>query len=259
MKRVTPYYLLNQRRLARIAGELRPMIEDIVRRWWPRTVEVLIHVKEYANTNGAATAKDQTIRHAYQCADQHLLFMGTDKQWTLAASEWLGCNVDQPSPLTNELESQYCQELASSIGSDARHSSCGDSEDIQAVLTSYLRPGAGAVAIEITVNGFTQILLTTADLFPCVDEHEDTVNNINLVSVADALSESKVTLKAYLTPSKLPLMDIAALAPGDFLNLKHDLRGEIFLIGNNSSVLIKAELGQRGNNKAALIIAENGN
>lgn len=251
MSEVRPYYLPSRRQLDDFSELLHPLLRSFAERWWPTVWNCAITAEEYIPANHSALG---VVRYFYEVGDHRLLVIGSDKHWSQVTSGWLNCEIDLSSPLTEKLEREYCSELAAVMGQSGGFSKFNQL-DVDKALAAYGRPGSGGIVVEITINNVVHRLLTTAAAFPHIFEQKETLSVSNLIDVTTALRDSSVVVEACLAPAVLPLVQVVAMKPGDFIDLGHDLSGRILLKGANVDLSLNAELGQSCSQKAAQVIS----
>lgn len=254
MSAVKPYYLLSQSQLSHFETWLQSILSVLAKRWWSDISQIQVTARACTPDDALA---EKSVRQIYQRDDSYLLVCGSGKHWINAVSGWLGCEVDQSSPLTKELEGQYCKELVASMDQAWNPCTSPNHLDVKKIIATYSQPGHGGIAVEVTINNFSHMFLTAAAAFPLVFEAKDNPTDVSLVNVANALHATAVTLEARLAAVKVPLLNVSTMRVGDFIDLQHNLSGEILLDGVSADISFKAELGQRENNKAAQITSVN--
>jgi hypothetical protein len=239
--------------LSQFEAAFKPLLVEVAQKWWPSTPDVSLKVVELFDKKKIGQISTYGV---YQSNDHHLLFKCDETAWAIAISEWVGCQIDQPSPLAKELQHKFISEIINAIATKDTKIVCHDADKAEEIIERYSRPGSGGVIAEITINNATFRILTTAALFPSLIGKEDRVAKFKLADAREAINGSSVVLEARLPSAKLPIMQVSSISEGDFINLQMDLSGKIILTGKDIDISITAELGQRDGHKAALVISE---
>lgn len=248
MSAASPYYLPGASRLRTLEQRLQETLPALLRRWSPKPgaqcearVSALDDVLEFA---------PERIRYLAHAGDCWLVLNGGERVWAALAESWLGCHVASGSSLVGVLEREFCMDLfqcVAQIGDiDTPIATVLNDVEWSEIPAYALRRGAGTLRIDWTLDAGELTLWASAPLLGSALANDDSsdVSALNPESRAQALNETRVRLSAHLPAVHLPLPEVATLAVGDFLNLRHDLSGRVELRGLDADVCLSAAVGR---------------
>lgn len=257
MSAARPYYLIGRSRLARLEENVHGALLPLVQRWWMRGEAIDIDMEPAAP--GAAV---DDLDYFAQRGDAWLAVRVDERNCLALAEGWLGCQVTARSELVRTLLKKFygelfvalagADDLAPSFESDMHGGARG-----QSLSAERVRPGAGALVLNATLNGCALTLFASAALWPELAETPAQSSQRPLTPCGAALGHSRLQIEAVLPAVRLPLAAIAALAPGDFLNLGHDLSGTLQLRGDGAGLKAQARVGRLSVRKAVQLMEEN--
>ena len=248
MSATRPYYLLGQQRLDRLAEQVHRAFVPLGERWWPSGTEVqIIGINNFYADNALTNS---TAHYFLQQDERWLALFGNERAWLMLAEGWLGCNVATMTSLVQTLIDVFLGELFFALSEHKATPTIRSELPLSQLPAGFARPGAGTLLIELSIAGTVFQLLASAALWPQLAEPSIRRTEKKLIACHTALGACRVHLDVTLPVAQITLTHIATLAAGDFLNLGHDLSGEVVLQGRNIALTLPAAVGQHGIRKA---------
>jgi|GEM_PF-1368501 len=246
MSAVRAYYLPGASQLRRFEEQVSDRLRPLVGRWWPEA-DIALSVHAVENTD----SEPRPVRYLARRGEKWLALSGADSAWQAAVEAWLGCRAGGDSDLARALERAFCGDLFRALAADPASMAAplllADVEWSQLPAEASAR-GGGSVSLELRIGEATFAALAGAGLW--YEAPPATPTKSASQSCADALQSSAVRLSVQLPTVQIPLVDVATLAVGDFLNLQNDLSGRVQVSGPDLDMTLPATLGCRQGRKA---------
>lgn len=245
MSAASPYYLIAQRQLDRIAAELPASVGELCSRWWARSIGIAATVSRCGDADVPASAIGCLLR-----GGEHWLLIAADEcDWQTLAGAWLDVDVGADSALAQALQRAFCAELFAALAGAPPVETAAPAALRPREWPALLAPGSGGLCCRIRLDDIPLTLLASPSLWPAPNVSAAR-SAPPLTPCHAALGETRVRLQVGLPPVHVPLTDLAALAPGDFLRLGLDLSGSVWLRGENIELALTGSIGRNGDRKA---------
>lgn len=244
MSAARPYHLIAQHRLDRIAADTRAALGILCSRWWPAGATAAVDTTRC----DPAGLPESGIGCVLQGGGRWLAVFASEHDWRALPGAWLGCNVGPASPLAQSLTRSFCQELFAALAGAAPEDAAQSGPLRPRELPGIDEPGAGILRCALRLDAIPLTLLAGPALWPAAEAPARP--GPELTPCHAALGEARALLRVSLPTVRVPLTDLASLAPGDFLRLGLDLSGSVLLRGENVDLTLPATIGRRGGRKA---------
>jgi hypothetical protein len=246
-----PYFLLGGRRLAAISERIHQALDAIARDWCrePYGIELI----EVSALESAASGM-RAARFAYFARDGEawIGLIAADVARGKLAEQWLGCEVAKPGLLVETLEREFCKALFVALRAKGGTAAvvAPDGDDSARMPSSALRAGAGTAVVEIEAGGIPMMLVVSADVWPELLDVPMAPCPRPLSQAVAAISNAPVRIEARFPAVEMPLSEVGALAPGDFVDLQLDLTGAVRVVSSDIDLGLDAVLGKRAGLRA---------
>lgn len=252
MNATRPYYLIGRRQLDRLEERVRHVLTPLGERWWP--AGDVLQAVGIGNFCGEELVGSKA-RYFVERDDTWLALFGPERGWLALAEGWLGCSVAAGSELVQTLTRAFCSEMFNALRGSEQIADVRSDLSWAQLPSNLLQPGAGTLLLNITIGGVELKLLASATLWPDLAVPSVVRSSKEIVPCHAALNACRVDVSAMLPVAQVSLTDIATLAVGDFLNLGHDLSGQVQLRGENISLTLPAIIGRDRLSKAIRLTA----
>lgn len=249
MSEVKPYYLIGATRLQALQNHIEKILQPLGERWWRENVSFkMAHIDSYRPSEYS-----QKANFFIHDEERWLALFGSDDVWRQLAGQWLGCSVVVFTDLTQRLMLEFVGDLFNALTQKNNAPSVSRHAVVEHFVPQLARPGAGVISFAIEVGAARIEMLAPAELWPLLAKPQQQEYRGKLTQCGAALGATRVVIDATLSAVQLPLHEVINLAPGDFLNLGHDLSGTVQLRGRDIKLNLPATLGKQGDNKAVAI------
>lgn len=251
MSSASPYYLPAASRLRELEARVRQSLPGLLERWWVRSCEVR-EVRIGALDEPEPFAPER-VRYLARSGEQLLALTGAERSWLTLAEGWLGCHVGGAGQLVQTLERAFCADLFQALARTETAPAVMSDVAWAQIEDAALRPGAGGLRLELTLGDAALTLVLNAALLGAGAWPEPAAPRRALRACNEVLEATRVRMAVHLPAVQVPLTAVAALAVGDFLNLRQDLSGRVEMRGEQVDVQLSGSVGCVHGRKAVLL------
>lgn len=244
--------LIGQRQRQRLTAALTPSLAALAARWREGAGVETLTVTVIEDQ----TPPRESARYLLRSRERWLACDAPERSWVALAEGWLGCRVENATPLTQHLTRAFCRELFDALMMEQRDDIATDDITIDEWARWPFAPArARLLRFDLNLDGIPLSLLGDSAAWAALLAPAPTAP-LPLEPCATALGPTPLRLQATLPAANVPLVDLATLAVGDFLNLGLDLSGRVSLRGIDNALDLTAEVGRREHHKAVRILSD---
>lgn len=241
------YLLMGGRRFAAIGERVRRALDAVAREWWSEPQRLQL-IAVTALEDAEPSLRASRMRYVARDGEAWLGYLAPDFACVKLAEGWLGCEIAAPGPLIATLEREFCLALFTHLRGTGGCAVIVD--DGSHIPPAAAQAGAGTTIVEIDIEGVPLTLIVPAQLWPDLLDIPAQPCARPLNQAASAVADTRIRLEARLPAVQMPLSEVSALAPGDFIDLQLDLSGSVRIVSREMSLRLDAVLGKQDGQRA---------